>query len=178
MAATREQIIAALLTRLSNICGATFKAYDRRFFFYDDLVAMIQSPGAGAPPPFPFISVYDGVGFGGGVTTWEQRGKGLPAVRTWDITLVIYARKSGAGTPGGPLATPAGSSFLTPLIESVELAFVSDDPSANALTLVSVLGQANKVSHCWLQGAGHTIPGDIDPSGLAMQTIPVRIMIP
>lgn len=165
---TREQVMVALLKRIESIAGGQFATYGRKCILWPDLVALYQQNGA---PLFPALYTYDGVGYGGGVNTWTQRGKGLPVVRSFSVTLVIYNRQ-------GQSSPAAGASILTPLIELVELAFQPDDLSQNTLTLVSQLGQLGKVSHCWLEGDGHTIPGDIDPSGIAMQTIPVRIMLP
>lgn len=178
MGVTREQVMGALIARIQAVCTTAFKTYSRKFFFYDELVALLaaNAPG-GVLPDFPLICIYDGIGFGGGVNTWTPR-RGVPVTRDFSVTLVIYARKDFSGTPQGADYTQVGMSILTPLIEQVEAAMQPDDPSLNTLTLVSQLGQINKVAHCWLEGAGHSIPGDTDEQGIAMQTIPVRILLP
>jgi hypothetical protein len=61
---------------------------------------------------------------------------------------------------------------LQPLIESVESAFAPDDAVNGVLTLG---GLAYNV---WIEGEGIMISGDIDPTGLCMQVIPIRITIP
>ena len=75
--------------------------------------------------------------------------------------------------PGGQLenASPGGVLFH-PLIESIESAFATDDLYQNTLTLGGI------VQHCWLEGDGHMLAPDMEPSGQGMLTMPVRIMIP
>ncbi len=171
--ATRNQIGAALLARVQTICGTNFATYDRNFKTYVDLIATLNGSQQGDPPAFPAIYVYEGIGFGeSGSTKWEQKGVGSPPLRTLNFALVIYALKPGANTPGGADVTVAGSLALNDLVDNVETAFVPDSPSFNTLTLGKL------VRHCWLEGMGHLIPGDIDPTGLSMQTIPVKILIP
>lgn len=177
MAATREMVMDALLQRLQQVCGGAFAQYSRKFYFFDDVISGINN-GTIKGEQFPFICTYDGIGFGGGINNWQQKAIAQPYVRDFSVTLVIYARLPGAGTPGGIDSSTPGMSVLTPLIEKVEEAFRPDDHTMGTLSLVSILGQANKVYRVWLEGAGHSIPGDFDPSGLAMQTIPVRVMLP
>lgn len=168
--AAREAIMDALLARAQTRCGATFGTYSRRFQMYDDLVQAITSGNA---PKFPALYLYDGVGFGGGLDRWDQSGGvAVPGKRTMVRTIVIYAIKPKANTPDGADISVAGASELHPLIESVEGIFENDNFSFNTLTLGGLC------RHCWIEGDGILIPGDIDPSGLAMQTIPVKILIP
>jgi hypothetical protein len=170
---TREQIMVALLARVQAVCGANFASYSRRFQTYTDLINMI-STGSADVPAFPALYVYDGIGFGeGGKDNWERKGRGAaPVIRTINRTIVFYALKPGANTPAGADLTVAGAPQLNNLIEVVESAFVVDDFQRNTMTLGGL------VAHCWLEGMGEMIPGDIDPTGLTMQTIPVKILIP
>lgn len=169
---TREQVMNALLARIQAVCGVAFATYSRRFQTYDDLVNQLTNSGG---PAFPALYLYDGVGFGGGVDNWDQgatQGIATPVKVTLWRTVVIYALKPSASTPDGTDMTVPGASTLNPLIESVEAAFVDDTPSLGVMTLNGL------VKRVWIEGDGFLIPGDIDQSGLAMQTIPVRILIP
>lgn len=170
--ATREAIMDALLARAADRCGAIFGTYSRRFQMYDDLVRALTNNTA---PKFPAFYLYDGVGFGGGRDTWDQsaqRSIANDAKRTMTRTIVLYALKPKASTPDGADISVAGASELHPLIEAVEGIFDVDNFSYNTLTLGGLC------RHCWIEGDGILIPGDIDESGLAMQTIPVKILIP
>lgn len=172
----RDLAMTALLAHVQAQCGTLFKTYSRRFVMWDDLVNMLAQnapQGTGLPPDFPALFVYDGIGFGGGVNTWRQTGDAKPPVRTFTVTLVAYARKTNAGTPEGADNQQIGMTILTPLVAAVEAAFqYVDAPSFGTLTLGGLVRRA------WLEGDGHSVPGDIDPSGLAMQTFPVKIMLP
>ena len=44
--------------------------------------------------------------------------------------------------------------------------------------LHGILPNGGMVSNVWIEGDVYCIPGDIDPSGLAMITVPVKILIP
>lgn len=169
---TREAIMDALLARARERCGVIFNTYSRRFRMYDDLV---QARVSGNPPKFPAFYLYDGVGFGGGIDRWDQSAQRTianDAKRTMIRTIVIYAIKPKANTPDGADMSIAGASELHPLIEAAEGIFDVDNFSYNTLTLGGLC------RHCWIEGDGILIPGDIDPSGLAMQTIPIKILIP
>lgn len=170
--ATREQVMDALLARIRTLCGSAFATYDRRFQMWDDLVNAIK---AGNAPAFPALYLYDGVGLGGGIDNWDHSSQvsiAQPVKRLLTRTVVIYALKDGANTPDGANMNSVGASVLNPLIEAVEAAFEPDSTSFNVLTLGGL------VRRCWIEGDGFLIPGDIDPAGLAMQTIPVKILLP
>lgn len=169
---TREQIMNALLAQLQTGCGSTFATYSRRFQMYDELIQQIT---AGRAPTFPALYLYDGVGFGGGIDHWDQGKQSVagPVKRTLMRTVVIYAIKPGSNTPDGTDMTSIGASYMNPLIESVENVIEQDD---NLSFGTNTLG--GLVRHCWVEGDGLLIPGDIDQTGLAMQTIPVKILIP
>jgi hypothetical protein len=170
----RNPIADALLAREQSICGANFATYSRTFETYIDLLAKLTGSNQGDPPAFPALYLYEGVGFGeSGQTKWDQRGPGVGvSVRTLNFTLVIYALKPKANTPDGADITVAGSVALNDLVELVESTFTPDDFSTNTLTLGKLC------RHCWIEGIGELISGDIDPTGLTMQTIPVKILIP
>jgi hypothetical protein len=161
---TYEPIMTALLALLQTNCGATFNTYNRRFVMWENISsaepAIIQ----------PALFLYDGVGLGGGIMKYLERGRGRPPVRVISRTIVVYAQIPGGGTPGGPDATTAGGTVFGPLAESIENAFVPD--SEGAVTLKGL------VSHCWIEGDSFWVTGDIDPQGQGMLVVPVKIMIP
>lgn len=176
----REQIMNGLLAQLQSACGSTFQTYSRKFITWQDLCQMITT-GSGDPrqlPRSPALFLYDGVGFGGGRDNWSQQGsRGQPSKRTLYRTIVIYAWRPGGLTPSGPSAD-TGAISLHPLVEAVEAAL---DPEPNVPGFDAAVGQITLnglVTYAWIEGDGHCIPGDIDPSGLAMQTIPLKILIP
>ena len=164
---TYEPIMTALLALLQAKCGGTFQTYKRRFVMWEQLAQ--QVPAIAQPALF----LFDGVGLGGGRIKYAQKQRGLPPRRTLLRTIVLYAQIPGGGTPGGPDATTPGGTVLGPLAESVEAALATvDDPVQGTLTLGGL------VSHCWIEGDGHWVVGDIDPNGQGMVTIPVNIMVP
>lgn len=175
MTAIYEPIMNALLAFLQATClsthGGPFITIQRRFITWENLLQSIQV--GNSPLLQPAMIVYGGVGFGGGGTNYDPRGRGTPGVRTLTRTLVIYAQAVGAGTPGGPIdATTPGDSVFAPLVESVESAFDTATDSEGAVTL------GRTVSHCWIEGESWWMTPDIDPGGQGMLTIPVKIMIP
>jgi hypothetical protein len=163
-----EPIMAALLALLQTKCGATFGYYSRRFITWENLIQNVQT--GSSPISQPALFLYDGIGFGGGRTKYEQRGRGRPPVRILLRTIVVYARIPGGGTAQGPDALTPGGSVFAPLAESIETALLPD--SEGALTLGGL------VSHCWIDGESHWVVGDIDPGGQGMLTMPVQIMLP
>lgn len=163
----------AMLALLTTRCGGAFKSYKRGVLLYDDVIQLLTNPPAGGPGmTFPQLWYYEGVGLGGGTISYERQTPNTPPKRTMSHTIVIYALKDGANTPAGANNTQPGNVILNPLFSVVESAFAPDKPSFNRLTLGGL------VSHCWIEGDVYTIPGDIDPSGLAMQTVPVKILVP
>lgn len=161
--------MGALLARLQAVCGSTFKTYTRRFTMWEQLVQLLN---AGSPFLQPALMLMDSVGLGGGVDTWSQRGRGSPKVVTLSRTICIYATLPGGDTTSGQDGVTPGGSVFHPLIEAVESAFDPDDQSQNALTLGGL------VSHCWLEGDGYMMTGEIDVErGQGMQTMPVKIML-
>lgn len=169
---TRNAIANALLSLMRTRGGSNFATYSRTFETYIDLLAKLSGSSQGEPPAFPALYVFEGVGFGeGGQTRWERKGTALNQ-RTLTYTIVVYATKPNAFTPAGADISVAGATQLNDLVEIIESCFVPDDLSRNTLTL------GGQVSHCWLEGIGELISGDIDPSGLTMQTIPVKILMP
>lgn len=168
--ATYEPIMNALFNLLNNaLVPGTFRYASRRYVSWEDLINSIQLNLQ--PFPQPALIVYDGVGFGGGKVRYEQRGRGRPPVRIISRTLIIYARLPGGGTPSGTDNTTTSGSIFHPLLEAIEAVFANVD-SEGALTLGGL------VSHAWIEGDNHFVPGDVDPSGQGLMTVPVQIMIP
>lgn len=166
---TREQIMDHILADLQAFCGTTFKLYSRRFMMWEDV---IQSYREGTPLAQPALFLYDGVGFGGGIDTWDPRGPGNPSVVTLLRTIVIYATLPGGGTPQGPDGTTPGGSVLHPLVEMVQQALSPDDGSLGVNNLGGL------VSHCWIKGDSLLMTGEIDAvQGQGMATVPLEIMM-
>lgn len=164
-----DPIMDALLALLEASCGSTFKTYSRRFLMWEALINSINNNTA---PAQPALYLYDGPGLGGGVIKYENRGRG-PSKRTLTRTIVIYGQIPGGGTPGGIDAVTPGGSVFYPLLEAVEAAL---EPSPSDSFGTVTLG--GLVTHCWIEGDGIIVTGEIDPSGQGMATIPVNIVIP
>lgn len=170
MTVTREQIMDALLAYLVAGCGVTFATYSRRFLMWEKVSqALQQTP----PLAMPALYLYDGMGLGGGLDHWDPRGRASPSVVTLHRTIVIYATLPKGDSPQGQDGTTAGGTVFHPLIEAVENTLaVPDSQSQNALTLGGL------VSHCWLEGDGMMMTGELDDlRGQGMQTLPVKIML-
>ena len=171
MTSRRDTIMDALLAFLEAQCGTTFKYYSRRFITWEQ---MLQNITAGKPTiRQPALLLFDGVGLGGGTDKFEPRGRASPGVVTLSKTIVIYATLPGGGSSAGPSGTVPGGEVFNPLIESVENALAQhDSASQNCLTLGGL------VSHCWLEGNGMMMTGELDEvAGQGMQTLPVKIMM-
>lgn len=168
---TYEPIMNALAALLeASLSPAPFRYVSRRFVTWETLVNSVQN---GAPTfPQPALLLYDGIGFGGGKTKIEQRGRGVPPVRILFRTIIVYAQLPGGGTPQGPDDTTPGGTVLGPLSEAIEGVFGQFDGQGATLTLGGL------VRHCWIEGDSHWLTGDLDPQGQSMMTIPVQIMIP
>jgi hypothetical protein len=179
-ASLRDQIMDALLAQLQASCGDTFAYYSRKFIMWQDLAQMLTNPH-GDPrqlPRSPALFLYDGVGFGGGRDTWVQGNRGSPSKRTLHRTIVLYTWRDGGLTPTGPDAS-VGATSMWPLLESVENAIDPEPHNLSGMDMAVGSTTLNGlVTYCWIEGDGHCIPGDIDPSGLEMQTIPIKILIP
>lgn len=165
-----DPIMDALLALLQTRCGNTFATYSRRFLTWEALIQVLQSNPQAVPQPALFL--YGGPGLGGGTTKYIQAGR-TPARRELARTIVIYAQIPGGGTPAGKDATTPGDSVFYPLIEAVEAAL---EPSPSDSLAVVTLG--GLVTHCWIEGDGVIVPGDIDPTGQGMATLPVNILLP
>ena len=93
-----------------------------------------------------------------------------------DITREIKAAVAAKLTPGA--SNGPGASYFYPLIEAVENAM---DPEPNLAGFDSVAGSMTLngiITVAWLEGSAEIVPGDIDPVGLGMATVPLRIVIP
>lgn len=174
-----DDVAVAFTTLMQSRCGAAFKSYNRGVKLYQDVIDDIGKPIDGPGNVFPQFWFYEGVGLGGGTIEYApapMRGVGGPqsgtSKRTMSRTIVMYDLKPKANTPEGADGSVTGMLQLNPLLAIVEAAMVPDAPSFGTLTLGGL------VAHCWIEGEVYSIPGDIDPSGLAMQTVPVKILIP
>ena len=184
----RETIMQGLFDRIKKSCGATFAFYSRKFITWQDLGQMITSPATDRDPRqlprAPALFLYDGFGFGGGRNTWTQGARGQPAKRSMTPTVVIYGWRDSRGEPVLNTPTPAGASngpaasYFYPLMDAVEAAM---DPEPNLPGFDALAGSITLngiVTFAWIEGTGEIYPGDIDPIGLGMTTIPLRIVIP
>jgi len=184
----RETIMQGLFDRLKISCGTTFAYYSRKFINWADLGQMITTPSPDRDPRqlirAPALFLYDGFGFGGGRNTWAQGARGQPAKRSMTPTVVIYGWRDSRGDPVLNSAAPSGASnapgapYFYPLIDAVEAAFDPEpnlpgfDSQAGSITLNGI------ATFAWVEGSGEIYPGDIDPIGLGMTTIPLRVVIP
>lgn len=166
-----EPIMDAVLALIEAGCGGAFQTYSRRFITYQDLIQVLQSANPQVVPQ-PALYVYDGVGFGGGLTQYAQGGR-TPSNRTLLRTLVIYSQLPGGNQPAGIDSTTPGADAIYDLIEKVEACF---EPSPSSSLATINLG--GLVTHCWIEGDGLIVPGDIDPNGQGMATLPLNILIP
>lgn len=160
----------AVLALIQASCGNAFQTYSRRFITYQDLIQVLQNNPQAVPQPA--LYVYDGVGFGGGITKYVQQGR-TPGNRTLLRTIVIYSQLPGGNQPAGIDSTTPGADAIYDLIEKVETAL--DPPDSDSFGTVSLGGL---VTHCWIEGDGLIVPGDIDPNGQGMATLPLNILIP
>jgi len=135
-----------------------------------------QSISGAITLPFrqPALFLFDGIGYGGGKTIYESRGRGMPKIRKVLRTIVVYAQFPGTGTPSGPegLQTMSGGTIFAPLVEAIEDVFNRVDFDNAALTLNGL------VSHIWIEGESHWLTGEIFPNGQGMFTVPINIVIP
>lgn len=168
---TYEPIMNALLAQLqAGLTPSPFRYMSRIFVAWEDLV---QPGNPAIPSDFaqPALLLYDGVGFGGGKTRFEQRRRGLPPVRVLSRTIVVYAQVPG-GVVGNPSRTMAGGTVFAPLSEAIEGVIGTPDGEGATNTLGGL------VSHCWIEGDSWWLTGDVDPQGQGMMIVPVQIMIP
>lgn len=166
---TYEPIMNALFALLtSQLVPGTFRYASRRLVTWEQLISNQVPPNFQQPAMF----LYDGIGYGGGKTRFEQRGRGRPVVRVITRSIVVYAQLPGGEQPPGPDSfTPSGSVFA-PLSEAIEGIVGTPDGEGATNTLGGL------VSHCWVDGDSHWLTGDMDPNGQGMFYINVQIMIP
>lgn len=172
MTVLREQVMDALLAYIQAGCTTTFKTYSRRFVTWERLIAKLSNSDP-STPPMPALYLIDSVGLGGGIDHWDPRGRASPSVVTLTRTIVIYATLPNGDAAQGQDGTTPGGSVFHPLITAVEDTLaVPDSTQQNALTLGGL------VSHCWLEGDGMMMTGELDDlRGQGMQTMPVKIML-
>ena len=187
--AIRETIMQGIFDRIRTSCGSTFAFYSRKFITWVDLGQMITTPAPDRDPRqmprAPALFLYDGFGFGdSGRQTWVQGARGQPAKRSMTPRVVIYGWRDSRGDPVLNTVSPAGASngpgasYFYPLIEAVENAM---DPEPNLAGFDSVAGSMTLngiITFAWIEGSAEIVPGDIDPVGLGMATVPLRIVIP
>ena len=169
---TYEPIMNGLLTLLQDaLMPGTFRYMARGIIPWEQIDQMI-STNITLPFRQPALFLFDGIGYGGGKTQYERRGRGMPAKRVLMRTIVVYAQFPGAGTPSGPDGTvPSGGTIFAPLVEAIE-ATLEPSPGEPAITLGGL------ISHAWIEGESHWLTGEIFPNGQGMFTIPINIVIP
>lgn len=170
---TYEPIMNGLLALLENaLMPGTFRYMARGIIPWEQIDQMI-STNMTLPFRQPALFLFDGIGYGGGKTIYERKGRGMPPIRKLLRTIVVYAQFPGSGTPSGPDGTvPSGGTIFSPLVEAIEGALSQVDFDNAALTLNGL------VSHIWIEGESHWLTGEIFPNGQGMFTIPVHIVIP
>src|SRR6266481_6963406 len=170
---TYEPVMNGILTLLQNaLVPSTFRYMARGIIPWEQID---QSISGAITLPFrqPALFLFDGIGYGGGKTIYESRGRGMPKIRKLLRTIVVYAQFPGSGTPSGPDGTvPSGGTVFAPLVEAVEGGCNQVDFDNAALTLGGL------VSHVWLEGESHWLTGEIFPNGQGMLTLPIHIVIP
>jgi hypothetical protein len=161
-----------LLALLQNaLMPGTFRYMARGIIPWEQIDQMI-STNITLPFRQPALFLFDGIGYGGGKTQYERRGRGMPAKRVLHRTIVVYAQFPGTGTPSGPDGTvPSGGTIFAPLVEAIEAA-LEPSPGDPAITLGGL------ISHAWIEGESHWLTGEIFPNGQGMFTIPLHIVIP
>ena len=171
---TYEPIMDALLALLQDaLMPGTFRYMARGIIPWEQIDQMITT-NITLPFRQPALFLFDGIGYGGGKTQYERRGRGMPPKRILHRTIVVYAQFPGSGTPSGPegLQTMSGGTIFAPLVEAIERGFNQVDFDNAALTLGGL------VSHIWIEGESHWLTGEIFPNGQSMLTIPLNIIIP
>jgi len=170
---TYEPIMDGILALLQNaLMPGTFRYMARGIIPWEQIDQMITT-NITLPFRQPALFLFDGIGYGGGKTQFERRGRGMPPKRVLHRTIVIYAQFPGSGTPSGPDGTvPSGGTIFAPLSEAVEAVFNQPDFDNAALTLGGL------VSHIWIEGESHWLTGEIFPNGQGMMTLPINIVIP
>ena len=118
-----EPIMEGVLQLLQDaLMPGTFRYMARGIIPWEQVDQMI-SGNITLPFRQPALFLFDGIGYGGGKTQYERRGRGMPPKRVLMRTIVVYAQFPGAGTPTGPDGTvPSGGTIFAPLVEAIEAA--------------------------------------------------------
>lgn len=150
MRATREEVMAALVAKLS---GATFsravggvttwKTVSRKLRLFSDVPKHER--------PALFITEH--------TETSSNRSENTPQIATFTINLFIYTNSAGVDVPAADLNV---------ILEAI------DDALAPDYTGKQTLG--GLVSHCRIEGDTLKDPGDIDGDGLLW--VPIKILGP
>lgn len=149
MAATREQIMVALFTTLSNAPGeGVFITKSRRN----------RDPEGLDPTTTPALFLVEHT------DKWDRTG-GYNSVskREMNVFAIVYYD---AGTDQNIVP----SSVLNPLLDAIEAALAPDNRQTNTFTLGGL------VQACLIDGESQRASGDVTGKGLAV--IPIRILIP
>ena len=147
---TREQIFAALWTRVSN--AANFTTKSRTLRHWSDI------------EPEQFNAIYMAKG-----AERVARVRGVPPKTTLNAMLYIYVRTELLDSDGG--ASPA--EILNPILDAIDLALKPDatDPvKGNVCTLGGI------VSHAWIAGEVITSEGTLGNIEVAL--VPVEVLVP
>jgi hypothetical protein len=149
MAATREQVMQALLTQLATITaqGVALKAYGRRLRDPENV------PGNERPALF-LVEHLDG---------WKKQAVNLPPVRELTVWALLY---TDVGTNENAIPMTQVNYF----IEAIETALKPDMPMLNRFTLGGL------VFNCMLDGEGLRAAGDT--TGKSVAALPIKIILP
>src|SRR5260370_42327062 len=115
---TYEPIMNKLLALLQNaLVPGTFRYMARGIIPWEQIDQMI-STNITLPFRQPALFLFDGIGYGGGKTQYERRGRGLPPKRILQRTIAAYPHVPGSGTPSRAEGrqTLSGGTIFAPLV--------------------------------------------------------------
>ena len=149
MAATREQIMDALLAQLAGITAQStpLTAYGRRLRDPENV------PGDQRPALF-LVEHGDG---------WERPSPSVPPKRILTVWALLY-------TDVGQNENLIPMTQINYFIESIEAALAPDMPALNRFTLSGL------VFNCMLDGEGLRAAGDT--TGKSVAALPIKIILP
>jgi hypothetical protein len=96
----------------------------------------------------------------------NNKGRSLPAKRTFKYFLVIYAKKESLEEPG--------AATVNPILDAVEACLAPDNVLVDTVTLQ--VGGINLAYQCQINGQIIKETGDTDPRGQCMLIIPVELI--
>src|SRR5258707_13440746 len=108
-----------LLALLQNaLVPGTFRYMARGIIPWEQIDQMI-STNITLPFRQPALFLFDGIGYGGGNTQYQRRGRGKPPKPVLHPTALAYRQFPSNGTPGGPTrAGPSGGTTLLPPVRA------------------------------------------------------------